>query len=109
MPDWIEAGMASHHVARELVALGHQVKQVPPSMWTAPHVIRLTTITLRHFAAAERAPSTTPKPVVSRCSNKRFPRKTRHRESCCHRHGGALQRAGSVREGKSFQVAQRGW
>jgi transposase len=25
----IEAGMASHHVARELVALGHEVKQVP--------------------------------------------------------------------------------
>jgi hypothetical protein len=30
-------------------------------MWTAPHVIRLTTITLRHFDAGERAPSTTPK------------------------------------------------
>src|SRR5262245_18825621 len=28
-------------------------------MWTAPHVIRLTTITLRHFGAGERAPSTT--------------------------------------------------
>jgi transposase len=27
----IEAGMASHHVARELLALGHQVKQVPPA------------------------------------------------------------------------------
>ncbi len=27
----IEAGMASHHVARELVALGHEVKQVPPA------------------------------------------------------------------------------
>jgi hypothetical protein len=26
-----------------------------------PHVIRLTTITLRHFHAGERAPSTTPK------------------------------------------------
>src|ERR1700739_622279 len=26
----IEAGMASHYVARELVALGHEVKQVPP-------------------------------------------------------------------------------
>jgi len=26
----IEAGMASHHIARELVALGHEVKQVPP-------------------------------------------------------------------------------
>jgi len=25
----IEAGMASHHVARELVALGHEVRQVP--------------------------------------------------------------------------------
>jgi transposase len=27
----IEAGMASHHIARELVALGHEVKQVPPT------------------------------------------------------------------------------
>ena len=27
----IEAGMGSHHVARELVALGHEVKQVPPA------------------------------------------------------------------------------
>src|SRR5271165_970688 len=27
----IEAGMASHHGARELVALGHEVKQVPPA------------------------------------------------------------------------------
>ena len=27
----IEAGMATHYVARELLALGHQVKQVPPS------------------------------------------------------------------------------
>ncbi len=27
----IGAGMASHHVARELVALGHEVKQVPPA------------------------------------------------------------------------------
>jgi|SRR5262249_695955 len=27
----IEAGMASHFVARELLALGHEVKQVPPA------------------------------------------------------------------------------
>jgi transposase len=27
----IEAGMATHYVARELLALGHQVKQVPPA------------------------------------------------------------------------------
>ena len=27
----IEAGMASHYVARELLALGHKVKQVPPA------------------------------------------------------------------------------
>src|SRR5258708_31025248 len=27
----IEAGMASHYVARELAALGHEVKQVPPA------------------------------------------------------------------------------
>jgi transposase len=26
----IEAGMATHHVARELIALGHDVRQVPP-------------------------------------------------------------------------------
>ena len=32
----IEAGMASHHVARELVALGHEVKQVPPAYSTVP-------------------------------------------------------------------------
>src|ERR1700704_4379255 len=29
----IEAGMATHYVARELGALGHDVKQVPPSDW----------------------------------------------------------------------------
>ena len=27
----IEAGMATHYVARDLAALGHDVKQVPPS------------------------------------------------------------------------------
>ena len=27
----IEAGMATHYMARELVALGHVVKQVPPA------------------------------------------------------------------------------
>ena len=27
----IEAGMATHYVARELAALGHNVKQVPPT------------------------------------------------------------------------------
>ena len=27
----IEAGMAAHYVARELIALGHEVKQVPPA------------------------------------------------------------------------------
>ena len=27
----IEAGMASHHIARKLAALGHEVKQVPPA------------------------------------------------------------------------------
>jgi hypothetical protein len=31
-------------------------------------VIRLTTITLRHFDAGERAPSTTPKAAMSSCS-----------------------------------------
>src|SRR4029077_19420045 len=28
----IEAGMATHYVARELAALGHDVKQVPPTI-----------------------------------------------------------------------------
>ena len=28
----IEAGMATHYVARELIALGHDVRQVPPSL-----------------------------------------------------------------------------
>ena len=27
----IEAGMATHYVGRELIALGHDVKQVPPA------------------------------------------------------------------------------
>ena len=27
----IEAGMATHYVARELIALGHDVRQVPPN------------------------------------------------------------------------------
>jgi len=27
----IEAGMATHYVARELIALGHDVRQVPPA------------------------------------------------------------------------------
>ena len=27
----IEAGMATHYVARELIALGHDVRQVPPT------------------------------------------------------------------------------
>jgi transposase len=27
----IEAGMATHYVARELAALGHDVKQIPPA------------------------------------------------------------------------------
>ena len=31
VPRRIEAGMATHYVARELVALGHEVKQVPPA------------------------------------------------------------------------------
>jgi transposase len=30
----IEAGMATHYVARELAALGHSVKQVPPAYAT---------------------------------------------------------------------------
>jgi transposase len=31
----IEAGMATHYVARELAALGHDVKQVPPDICEA--------------------------------------------------------------------------
>jgi len=27
----IEAGMATHYIARDLIALGHEVKQVPPA------------------------------------------------------------------------------
>ena len=27
----VEAGMATHYVARELIALGHEVRQVPPA------------------------------------------------------------------------------
>jgi hypothetical protein len=38
-------------------------------MWTAPHVIRLTTITLRHFGAGERAPSTTSTAAIRRFFN----------------------------------------
>jgi hypothetical protein len=42
---------------------GGQVADIKPivvtCMWTTPHVIRLTTITLRHFGAGERAPSIT--------------------------------------------------
>jgi transposase len=32
----IEAGMATHYVARELAALGHEVKQVPPAYAKPP-------------------------------------------------------------------------
>src|SRR5689334_18011964 len=32
----IEAGMATHYVARELLALGHDVRQVPPAYATIP-------------------------------------------------------------------------
>jgi len=35
----IEAGMASHHVARELLALGHEVKQVPPAFRSAKQLM----------------------------------------------------------------------
>ena len=31
----IEAGMATHHMSRDLLALGHEVKQVPPTMCQA--------------------------------------------------------------------------
>ena len=36
----IEAGMATHYVARELAALGHDVKQVPPTYARKPAVSR---------------------------------------------------------------------
>jgi transposase len=32
----IEAGMATHYIARELVTLGHEVKQVPPALGYIP-------------------------------------------------------------------------
>ena len=32
----IEAGMATHYVARELIALGHDVRQVPQPIQTVP-------------------------------------------------------------------------
>src|SRR5437667_11730876 len=32
----IEAGMGTHYVARELIALGHDVRQVPPAYATVP-------------------------------------------------------------------------
>ena len=32
----IEARMATHYVARELIALGHDVRQVPPAYETVP-------------------------------------------------------------------------
>ena len=36
----IEAGMATHYVARELSALGHDVKQVPPA-YSKPSLVSL--------------------------------------------------------------------
>ena len=33
----IEAGMATHYVARELIALGHDVRQVPPALAREGH------------------------------------------------------------------------
>jgi hypothetical protein len=54
-------------------ANGHQYREFGTRAWRdpnqswrlacggLPHVIRLTTITLRHFDAGERAPATTPK------------------------------------------------
>src|SRR5215831_14079534 len=41
----IEAGMASHYVARELVALGHEVKQVPQAM-TMSNFRRLASLSM---------------------------------------------------------------
>ena len=38
----IEAGMATHYMARELVALGHLVKQVPPAFSSRGRTTRLT-------------------------------------------------------------------
>ena len=40
----IEAGMATHYVARELLALGHDVRQVPPA-YAKPFRIKVTRTT----------------------------------------------------------------
>ena len=39
----IEAGMATHYVARELIGLGHDVKQVPPAYAMASVKVTRTT------------------------------------------------------------------
>ena len=39
----IEAGMATHYVARELAALGHDVKQVPPTRPTSNWICKRCT------------------------------------------------------------------
>ena len=41
----IEAGLATHYVARELAALGHDVKQVPPT-YAKPLVVAPPPLTL---------------------------------------------------------------
>ena len=47
----IEAGMATHYVARELSALGHDVEQVPPAYAKPPR------------GKIERAPEREPEPL----------------------------------------------
>ena len=51
----IEAGMATHYVARELLVLGHDVRQVPPSY-------------AKHFVKVTRTTSGTPTRLQKQCS-----------------------------------------
>ena|SRR5215471_7953608 len=47
----IEAGMATHYVARELIALGHEVKQVPRTISETPTRSRKPCSGRRHAAS----------------------------------------------------------
>jgi transposase len=66
----IEAGMASHHVARELLALGHEVKQAPPAMPSRSAKDTRTTFgmrtTTRFVKSALRSMIAAPRPSTGR-------------------------------------------
>ena len=89
----IEAGMASHHVARELVALGHEVKRVPPSVIDRPNWERI-----------EPKPSGLAAQRLSRCQGGDLDRSEREPVERCvrcagdgHRHGDPGQDNGKSR------------